>query len=83
MLDLSDNEIGKRGADALAASPGLESVRVLLLSGNPLRPSGVEAIVASAHLKSLQRITLPGKDIPPERQKEIRARFGSGVVVEF
>ncbi|MBN9122601.1 MAG: TIGR02996 domain-containing protein [Planctomycetes bacterium] len=83
VLDLRDNEVGKAGAEALAAARGLATVRVLELSGNPLRPSGVDALVASPHLKSLERITLPGKDIPAKRQKEIRARLGKGVVVEF
>lgn len=83
VLDLRDNEIGKHGADALAASPGLATVRVLTLSGNPLRPSGVDAIVPSPHLKALERISLPGKDVPLKRQQEIRAKLGKGIVVEF
>lgn len=83
VLDLSDNGIGKAGAEALAASPGLATVRVLRLGGNPLRPSGVDAIAASPHLKALERIALPGKDIAPKRQKDIRAKFGKGVAVEF
>lgn len=83
VLDLRDNEIGKGGAEALAAAPGLATVRVLQLSGNPLRASGVDALVASPHLKALKQLALPGKDVPAKRQKEIRAQLGKGVVVEF
>jgi hypothetical protein len=53
------------------------------LRGNPLRPSEVDAIVASPHLTALEQLALPGKDVAPERQNEIRAKFGKKVVVEF
>jgi uncharacterized protein (TIGR02996 family) len=83
VLDLADNEIGKAGAEAVAVSPGLATVRVLLLSRNPLRSSGVDAIVGSPHLTALERIALPGKEVPAARQAAIRTHFGKKVVVEF
>lgn len=58
VLDLSDNEIGVAGAEALAGSPGMAGVRELVLSHNPLRLAGLKAIASSPHFDKLERLEL-------------------------
>ena len=58
LLDLTNKRIGDAGAVALAESPRLAGVTMLVLSGCDLSDAGVEALVSSPHLTSLTRLTL-------------------------
>ena len=57
-LRLSRCGITDPGARALAASPGLASVRLLDLSRNTFSPSGVRVLAASPHLAGLRALDL-------------------------
>lgn len=88
VLDLSENEIGVAGAEALAGSPGMATVRELILSHNPLRLAGMKAIASSPHFKKLERLELRNTDegkmsLNPAYRKMIRSLVPASVRVEF
>jgi uncharacterized protein (TIGR02996 family) len=64
-LDLSHNQIGPRGAAALATAP-LGCLTRLALANNPLGDEGVAALAASPRLASLQELRLPDAGIDTE-----------------
>jgi hypothetical protein len=57
-LDLQSNDIGERGALALAESAALVHLEQLRLGGNPLGDEGCCALVASPHLARLRVLDL-------------------------
>lgn len=57
-LDLSGNEIGMRGIQALADSPALQTVQHLNLSGNAVNLKGLLALAASPHRGALTNLVL-------------------------
>jgi uncharacterized protein (TIGR02996 family) len=52
-LDLGRNRIGPEGIAAMASSPHLTSLAILMLYSNRIRDEGVRAIIASPHLRGL------------------------------
>jgi uncharacterized protein (TIGR02996 family) len=62
-LDLGANEIGDPGLAALAASPGLRSLRVLRLGATDLGPEGVEALAGSPYLGDLEKLSLGANEL--------------------
>jgi hypothetical protein len=77
-LSLSDNSIGRAGAEALAASPHLAKCIYVNLGGNPTNPTpnvssyeGIENRARPAIAADLERtfgkrpwLAVPGEDIP-------------------
>lgn len=61
-LDLSRNQIGWRGAGALA-SPHLANLRVLDLSGNPIGCYGALGMASEPHLANLRMLNLSDTNI--------------------
>jgi uncharacterized protein (TIGR02996 family) len=72
-LNLRYNGLTAEAARALAAWPGLRSVRVLRLSGNRFGPDGVCELLASPHLASLHTLELPALGVHKADRERIEA----------
>jgi uncharacterized protein (TIGR02996 family) len=62
-LDLSHNNLGAAGAQALADSPHSASLRHLTISHNNIRDTGAKALAVSPHLKNLRDLNISGNGI--------------------
>src|SRR5262249_42267255 len=58
LLDLTNKQIGDRGAVLLAQLPSLANRSVLYLSGNQVGDAGAAALAASPHLANVTRLIL-------------------------
>lgn len=56
LLDLSENQIGPRGAEHLAKSPTMSGVQQLILNGNSLGDAGVRFIAQSRFAQNLRML---------------------------
>jgi uncharacterized protein (TIGR02996 family) len=72
-LDLSDNQIGVPGAEALARAPSAAGLTVLNLSRNPLGNRGARALAKSPLLANLQALELEGVGIGSEGTRALAA----------
>jgi serine/threonine protein kinase len=73
LLDLTNKNIGDEGAKALAATPRLANLSVLILSGNNLGDEGVKALAESPHIMNLNRLILWDNRITDEGVKALAA----------
>jgi serine/threonine protein kinase len=58
LLDLTNKQIGDEGVKALADSPRLANLSVLILSGNQISDEGAAALAGSSHIMNLSRLVL-------------------------
>ena len=78
-LDLSHNQVGPAGADALASSPHLANLVVLDLNGNPLQVKGLQALARSPHLSRIRTLRLAGITMDDTTRDELQTRFATAV----
>jgi uncharacterized protein (TIGR02996 family) len=73
--------IGDAGAEALAAWPALEDVRVLHLYGNQIGAAGAQALARSPYLNKVTKLRLDLNPLRTDRAavKALRDRFGDAV----
>ena len=64
-MDLSGNQIGDKGAIAIANSPHLANLKSLDLYHNQITEKGMEALLNSKTLKSLESLILVRNEINP------------------
>jgi serine/threonine protein kinase len=58
LLDLTNKRIGDAGVRALAESPRLANLSVLILSGNQIGDEGARALAESPHIMNLTKLVL-------------------------
>src|SRR5262249_5431911 len=73
MLDLTNKRGGDAGVAALAASPRLANLSVLILSGCHVGDEGVKALAASPHVMNLTRLDLWDNHVGDEGVKALAA----------
>jgi hypothetical protein len=72
-LDLRNQDLRKRGAEAFAAAYAWPRLRWLGLRGNGIPASSLPAFAANPHLRSLAEIDFRGNDIKAEHLGPLRA----------
>ena len=75
-LDLSLNDIGDAGAQALARAPLLDRLKELLLHLNDFGDAGALAMVESQRLQRLSRLTVSGELLRHATIGALIDRFG-------
>lgn len=81
-LDLSSNEIGVKGCEAMAECDTLASVQSLHLRGNPIRVSGALALAGSTKFASLKYFHAGQQGYTAAEKKRIEKAF-TGVKVKL
>jgi hypothetical protein len=84
VLDLSDNPLENKGAEALAGSRHLAGLVELNLTDCGITDAGALALAESPHLTELVRLDLrdrgaAARPLGPEARRALVGRFGTGV----
>lgn len=80
-LRLVECRVPASGIAQLAASPVLDSLRVLDLSNNPIGKGGVAALVKTNRLANLEQLVLTGSGLGSVELKPLRKKFGAKLVL--
>jgi uncharacterized protein (TIGR02996 family) len=80
-LYLSWNSITDDAVEALARSPQLARLQNVYLNNNLIQDRGAEALARSPYLEYVQELYVGGNNISGRAQDDLRARFGSRVIV--
>jgi hypothetical protein len=78
-LHLSFAQLSDAGAAALAAAPGLASLRALDLGYNTIGVAGARALADSPHLQSLTHLGLRGNPVSRSTRQTLTARWSGRI----
>jgi len=79
-LNLSDNNLGNEFARVISDSTMFGNLETLHLAGNNVDDVGASFIRQSEALKNLRLISFDASRVSDEEQRQLRDRFGDGVV---